>query len=94
MHVKWTSKARRDLYSVDGYISQDNPTAAAETVLKIIAAVESLSQHAEMGRPGRVPDTRELVIPGLPFIVPYRISSSTIVILRVYHTSRKWPDQL
>ncbi|WP_145023430.1 type II toxin-antitoxin system RelE/ParE family toxin [Geobacter argillaceus] len=94
MHVKWTSRARRDLYSVEAYISQDNPTAAAETVLKIIAAVESLSGFTDMGRPGRVPDTRELVIPGLPFIVPYRVTGSTIIILRVYHTSRKWPNRL
>jgi addiction module RelE/StbE family toxin len=92
--VKWTSKARRDLYSVEAYISRDNPIAAVESVLKIIAVVESLSRFAEAERPGRVPDTREFVIPGLPFIVPYRIASSTIVILRVYHTSRKWPDQL
>jgi toxin ParE1/3/4 len=94
VHIKWTSKARRDLFSVETYISQDNPAAAAETVLKIIAAVESLSRFADMGRPGRVPDTRELVIPGLPYIVPYRISDSTIAVLRVYHASRKWSDQL
>ena len=94
MHVKWTSNARRDLFSVEAFISRDNPTAAIETVMKIIEAVESLSSHSNMGRPGRVPDTRELVIPGLPFIIPYSVSKSSIVILRVHHTSRKWPDQL
>ena len=94
MQVKWTNKARRDLFSVETYISQDNPTAAVETVLRIITAVESLSRFADMGRHGRVPGTRELVIPGLPYIVPYRVSESIIVVLRVYHTSRKWPDQL
>ncbi|MCM2357138.1 MAG: type II toxin-antitoxin system RelE/ParE family toxin [Geobacteraceae bacterium] len=94
MHIKWASRARRDLFSVEAYISQHNPTAAVETVLTIIAAVDSLPALANMGRPGRVPDTRELVIPGLPYIVPYRVNDSTVVILRVYHTSRKWPDQL
>lgn len=94
MHVKWTSRARGDLYSVEAYISQDNPTAAAETVLKIIAAIELLPEFADMGRPGRVPGTREFLIPGLPYIIPYRVTSSTIVILRVYHTSRKWPNSL
>ena len=94
MHIKWTTKARNDLYSVEEYISRDNPTAAVETVLNIIETVESLSTFTQIGRPGRVPDTRELVIPSLPFIVPYRVDSSTIVILRVYHTSRKWPERL
>ncbi len=94
MHIKWTNKARKDLYSVEEYISRDNPTAAVETVLKIIDTTESLSRFPNMGRPGRVPDTRELVIPDFPFIVPYRVDSSTLVILRVYHASRKWPDRL
>jgi addiction module RelE/StbE family toxin len=92
--VKWTSKARRDLFDVETYIAQDNPTAAIDTVLKIIAATEDLAGFADTGRPGRVPDTRELVITGLPYIVPYRVNNSTVIILRVYHTSRKWPEQL
>ena len=45
-----------------------------------------------MGRPGRVADTRELVIPGLPFIVPYAEYDGEIVILRIVHTSMEWPD--
>jgi toxin ParE1/3/4 len=94
VHIQWTSRARRDLSSVEAYISQDNPVAAVETILKIIAAVESLSSFSDLGRLGRVPDTRELVVPGLPYIVPYRVSINSITILRVYHTSRKWPDQL
>jgi addiction module RelE/StbE family toxin len=94
VQVKWTSRARRDLSSVEAYIAQDNPTAAIDTVLKIIAATETLAGFADTGRPGRVPDTRELVITGLPYIIPYRVSNSIVVILRVYHTSRKWPEQL
>jgi len=94
VQIKWTTKARNDLYSVEEYISRDNPTAAVDTVLKIIETVESLSTITQIGRPGRVPATRELVIPNCPFIVPYRADSSTIVILRVYHTSRKWPERL
>lgn len=94
MHITWTTSARRDLFSAEAYIARDNPGAAVETVRRIIASVETLSNFSEMGRPGRVAGTRELVIPGLPYIVPYRVSTSSIIILRVYHTSRKWPDQL
>ncbi len=94
MPVRWTNKARRDLSSVDSFISRDNPTAALDTVLKIISAVETLTNFPDMGRSGRIADTRELIIPGLPFIVPYRVRNDDIIILRVYHTSRKWPDQV
>ena len=45
-----------------------------------------------MGRPGRIPGTRELVIPKTPFIVPYRLQRNVIQILRVYHGARRWPE--
>ena len=45
-----------------------------------------------MGRHGRIEGTRELVIPGLPYIIPYRVKNNVIEILRVLHAARKWPD--
>jgi plasmid stabilization system protein ParE len=47
--------------------------------------VEKNSGHYEERRNGRVPGTRELVIPKTPYIVPYRVRHSTIEIARVYH---------
>jgi plasmid stabilization system protein ParE len=46
-----------------------------------------------MGRPGRVPDTRELVISGTPYIVAYQVQGKVITILRILHSSRRWPKQ-
>src|ERR1700736_4107998 len=40
------------------------------------------------GRAGRVPGTRELIIPRTPFIVPYRLEGKTIQILRIFHGAR------
>jgi plasmid stabilization system protein ParE len=51
--------------------------------------VEQLRDFPAMGRPGRVAGTRELVIPGKPYVVPYRVKESVIEILRVFHTARK-----
>jgi toxin ParE1/3/4 len=53
-----------------------------------------LPDNPEMGRPGRVPGTRELVIPSTPFIVPYRLDGNTIQILRVFHGARRWPESI
>src|SRR3984893_10319060 len=50
-----------------------------------------LPSNPEMGRPGRVPGTRELVIPKTPFIVLYRLVGNTVQILRVFHGARRWP---
>ncbi|MDP2196877.1 MAG: type II toxin-antitoxin system RelE/ParE family toxin [Rhodocyclaceae bacterium] len=46
-----------------------------------------------MGRPGRVPGTRELVVTRFPYILPYRVREQAVEILRIFHTSRKWPQR-
>lgn len=71
-----------------------DPFAAAEVVLKIIRAVSLLKDQPGLGRAGRVPGTRELVVPNTPYIIPYRVKDNSLQILRVYHTSRIWPRQL
>lgn len=89
--LKWLKRAERDLDEVEEYIAQDNSDAAISTVLAIGAAVKQLVEFPGMGRPGRIAGTRELVIDGLPYIVPYRLRGETIEILRVYHAARCWP---
>jgi toxin ParE1/3/4 len=88
----WSPEAIEDLASLRAYIEQDDPAAAQRVVLRIIHSVEDLlSENPEMGRPGRVPGTRELVVPRTPFVVPYRLQGKTMQILRVYHGARRWP---
>jgi toxin ParE1/3/4 len=89
----WSPEAIDDLVSLRVFIAEDNLAAAQRVVLHILHNVEALlSKHPEMGRPGRVPGTRELVIPKTPFIVPYRVQGNTIQVLRVYHSARRWPE--
>ncbi|MGI9304984.1 MAG: type II toxin-antitoxin system RelE/ParE family toxin [Gammaproteobacteria bacterium] len=92
LNILWTTPAHRNLLAIFDYILADNPTAAAQTLNKIDAAIRRLADHPGLGRPGRVRGTRELVIAGLSYVVPYRATSSEIVILRILHTARKWPE--
>ena len=84
MTVKWTRKALDNL---------DTPMAAAKIATKIWDAVQMLSDQPGMGRPGRVPGTRELVVAGLPYVLPYVEKDGNVFILRVMHTSMKWPEK-
>ncbi|MGQ0682757.1 type II toxin-antitoxin system RelE/ParE family toxin [Bradyrhizobium sp.] len=89
----WSPEAIDDLVALRAYIEQDNPAAAQRVALHIVHNIEALLANSpEMGRPGRVPGTRELVIPKTPFIVPYRVLGSTIQILRIFHGARRWPE--
>jgi toxin ParE1/3/4 len=92
VRLKWTRAASQDLESVERYISRDNPDAAIDTVLEIIRRVGILAEHPGMGRPGRVEGTRELVLGGLPYVVPYIHQGDTVIILRVLHGAMKWPE--
>jgi toxin ParE1/3/4 len=92
VRLKWTRAASQDLESVERYISRDNPDAAIDTVLEIIRRVEVLAGHPGMGRPGRVEGTRELVLGGLPYVVPYIHQGDAVIILRVLHGAMKWPE--
>ncbi len=95
MTIVWSPEAIADLAALRAYIEQDDPLAAQRIALHIIHNIETLlPESPEMGRPGRVPGTRELVIPRTPFIVPYRLVGNAIHVLRIFHGARKWPDSL
>ena len=94
MRIKWLRQAFLDLDEIEAYVTADSPAIAVKVVVKIITAVTLLREQQGIGRAGRVPGTKELLISGLPYIVPYRVKDETVQILRVYHTSRKWPNRL
>jgi toxin ParE1/3/4 len=93
MNIIWSPEAIQDLISLRAYIAEDSPAGARRIVARILHDVEHLlPDNPQMGRPGRVPGTRELVIPQTPYIIPYRVQRSTLQILRVFHGARRWPD--
>jgi len=93
VRVNWLRAARGNLIAVSEYISQDNPDAAAKTVAAIVRAVEALEHFPALGRPGRISGTRELVVSGTPYIVPYRVRGDVVQLIRIFHAARKWPSQ-
>jgi len=92
MRIAWTIRAVHDLGSLRAYIARDDPTAAAAVAARICEAVERLADFPASGRPGRLPDTRELVVAGTPFILPYRVRENGVEILAVIHGARRWPE--
>jgi plasmid stabilization system protein ParE len=93
VHVKWLEVALDSLIAEAEYISQDSSAAADRTVVTILDAVEILKRFSASGRPGRVAGTRELMVSGSPYIVPYRVRDDTVELLLVFHAARKWPSR-
>jgi addiction module RelE/StbE family toxin len=94
MRVKWLRQALRNLDEEAACIAQDSPQSAAAFVIHLMESAATLASHPHMGRPGRVPGTRELVVTRFPYILPYRVREQNVEILRVFHTARKWPQRL
>lgn len=92
MQIRWTNPAVQDLTRIGDYTREHFGTDQAQnTAMLIYAAADSLLQFPRRGRVGRRPDTREIAIPGLPFLVIYRIEEESIQILRVLHGAQQWP---
>ncbi len=92
MIVIWSPTARAHLRHAKALIAGDNPRAAAKTAVSILDAVERLKDFPASGRPGKLPHTRELVMPGTPFFLPYRVKGDAVEILGVIHGARRWPE--
>ena len=82
MKVRWLRTALRNLEEEATYIAADDPAAARLVVARVLEAVIQLAVQPGLGRPGRVPGTRELVVARTRYVVPYRVKRDTVEILR------------
>ena len=94
MKVIWSRRALRHLIALRDYIAQDSPNSAAVVANRILNHVDLLATQPQMGRPGRIVGTRELVIPGSPYIVPYRVRGERLELIAIFHGRQKWPDKV
>ena len=92
MRVRWLRVALANLEAEADYIAEDNRAAAGRVVQKMFRAANLLKKNPAIGRPGRVAGTRELVVAGTPYILPYRVRGEVVEILRVFHAARRWPE--
>ncbi len=93
MVIQWTTPTTEELVSAYEYAAAENPAAARRITNHIWETAEVLARHPMAGRKGRIAGTRELVIPGIPFIVGYRIEKKEVWILAVMHAAREWPEE-
>ena len=94
MILVWLPSASMTRDAQLDYIAQESLTAAINQDAEIEKQVDMLLQYPEMGRPGRIKTTRELVIGRTPFIVAYRVKDDRIEILRVLHGVQQWPNNI
>ena len=93
MIIVWSPRAIAHLADLRAYIARDNPDAAGRIATTLLAAVECLAELPNLGRPGRVAGTRELVVPGTPYVIAYRLRGDRLEVIAVFHGRQKWPTR-
>ena len=87
-------RAEHHLRAAYRYWSREKSEAAADIMLeRILSTVELLEHNPEIGRPGRLATSRELVLNPLPFVLAYRVRRDKIEIIALLHGARKWPER-
>jgi len=94
MNVVWSPRAIRHLVATRKYIEKESDGNAALTAGRILDAIGIPQTQPQMGRPGRLAGTRELVVSGTPYIVPYRVRRERLELLAVFDGRRQWPRRL
>ena len=90
--VRWTRHALRRLDEIGACIAHDRPEGAARAISRIVVATDSLAKNPGLGRQGRLPGTRELVLADIAYLIPYRVDRTQIEILTVLHAAPRWPS--
>jgi toxin ParE1/3/4 len=85
VEIVWSPLARARLQEIRAYVAMDKPGAAERLATRIVAVVEALRNHPNLGRVGPEPGIRELVIGGTPYIVLYRVRSKRVTISTIWH---------
>ncbi len=91
MKIVLTPTANHDIKHIYNYVIENGDISTAEKVLNSVEnMIDHLEKFSELGKAGRVKNTRELIVPKLLFIIVYKIYKTHIAIISIIHTSKKW----
>ncbi|MFM9901554.1 MAG: type II toxin-antitoxin system RelE/ParE family toxin [Polaromonas sp.] len=89
MALVWTRTALKSVDEIASYIARDNPVRAASFVAELQASTERLVSFPGMGKAGRVPGTRELVL-HKNYVAIYRVVRTDVQVLRIQHVAQRY----
>jgi toxin ParE1/3/4 len=86
--VRWTPEAADQLEIIVRRLRKENPAAARSIARRILGRIEELRTFPQIGRPGELPGTRELV--ASPDVIVYRLKYEAAEILHIWHGAQDW----
>jgi toxin ParE1/3/4 len=91
MRLRFTLEALTHIDGIHFYIEGKSPIAAKRILARLFSETDRLEQFPAAGHPVIVPGTREWNVPGLPYIVVYKIDDGRdqLIVLGVFHGARE-----
>ena len=88
--LRWRPLSLADRDAIMEYIARDNPSAAIDLDLEFELEAENARQRPKLYKPGRMKDTREIVVrPN--YVMVYRVIGDLVEVLRVLRAAQQWP---
>ena len=91
MHIEWVGTSLADFRHIRAYLQPRNPAAADKIFIAVQRTAEQLRLYPDLGRLVEESGIRLLQVPGLPYILPYRIKADRIQILAVFDSRQERP---
>ena len=93
MTLRFTRRARRHLEAIAEYIAEHDRAAARRVGERIREVTNLVGQFPLIGHAGVLAGTREMGVPGLPYLIVYRVDNDAVTVLGIYHGAQLRPGQ-
>jgi toxin ParE1/3/4 len=84
MRTVWSRRALQHLVEIRSYLAKDHPRAVRQVVARLLESVDRLAGYPHIGRSGHAIGTRELVVSGTPYVIPYRVTEDRLQLIAVF----------
>jgi toxin ParE1/3/4 len=89
MRTVWSRRALQHLVEIRSYIAKNHPRAGRQVAARILESVDRLAGYPHIGPSGRAIGTRELVVSGTPYVIPYRVTEDRLQLIAVFSRQTK-----
>jgi toxin ParE1/3/4 len=92
MRTFWSRRALQHLAAIRSYLAKNHPRAASQVAVRLLESVDRLAGYPHRGPSGRAVGTRELVVSGTPYVIPYRVTEERLQLIAVFSRQKGGAD--
>ena len=94
MKLLVTKRADDHMRAIARYIKQFDIDAALHTIETFEHSFELLTEQPALGIKIPINNLRKLIVPRTPYIILYRYTDELVEIISIFHTSRRWTNEI